>query len=107
MTDHRLVRCTDLESRVSTLTPGNDTDIVMHTVDLLDAWFIRDRRDLLIGVTSSIPCLSRVKGRKGGSNLMGANALVCSASPYRSRTAVASCDHGASSARCLTGFKLC
>jgi two-component system, cell cycle response regulator CtrA len=29
--------------------------------------------DLLIGVTSSIPCLSRVKGRKGGSNLMGAN----------------------------------
>jgi hypothetical protein len=71
----------------------------MLTDNLLDAWLMNATGgsiDLLIGVTSSIPCLLRVKGRKGGSNLMGANVARVHRKPNRSRTAVASCDHGAS-----------
>jgi hypothetical protein len=51
---------------------GKDTDIAMLTADLLDI-HERGSANLVIGVTSSIPCLLRVKGRKGGGNLMGAN----------------------------------
>jgi len=108
MTDHRLVRCTDLESRVSTLTPRNDTDIVMHTADLLDAWFIRDRRQCRPPhrghvVDTVFIARQRKKGREQP------DGCECRSCAPRAHTVPAPLWPPATTGphrRCLTGFKL-
>jgi hypothetical protein len=81
----------------------------MLTANLLDAWLmnaIGGSIDLLIGVTSSIPCLLRVKGRKGGSNLMGANVARVHREPIPFPHRCGLLRPRGPHRRCLTGFKL-